>query len=81
VTVTVRFENFTTLSRSRTTAAPMTTVEALAETAAALLAPFFDERENPRRRRIRLIGVRVEKLVRTEPPAAGGEPAGSGVAR
>jgi DNA polymerase IV (DinB-like DNA polymerase) len=64
VTVTVRFENFVTQSRSRTTAAPRETLEAIVETAAELLAPFFDERENPRRRRIRLIGVRVEKLAR-----------------
>jgi len=36
-----------------------------------LLLPFLDHRENPKRRLIRLIGVRVEKLVRdaTEPVA------------
>jgi hypothetical protein len=27
-----------------------------------LFAPFFDKRENPARKDIRLIGVRVEKL-------------------
>jgi len=37
---------------------------ALYEAAAGLFSPFFDQRENPRGTRIRLIGVRVEKLVR-----------------
>jgi DNA polymerase IV (archaeal DinB-like DNA polymerase) len=78
VTVTVRFENFVTQSRSRSAAAPIASLESLVETAQALIAPFLDERENPRRRRIRLIGVRVEKLSReamatpTEQPTAPG---------
>jgi hypothetical protein len=38
-----------------------------------LLAPFFDERENPRRRRIHLIGARVEKLERGSQPAGAGD--------
>ena len=42
----------------------MTTEAELTRTALELLDPFFDARENPRRRLIRLIGVRVEKLVR-----------------
>ena len=70
VTITVRFENFVTLNRSLTAGAVVRTREALEETAQRLFAPFFDERENPRRRRIRLIGVRVEKLARaSETPA------------
>ena len=32
--------------------------------------PFFDARENPKRKKIRLIGVRVEKLLRTLTPDA-----------
>jgi len=28
-----------------------------------LLMPFFDRRENPRRKLIRLLGLRVEKLI------------------
>jgi DNA polymerase IV (DinB-like DNA polymerase) len=64
VTITVRFENFVTLSRSLTAAAPVTSGEALEAIAHRLLLPFFDDRENPRRRRIRLIGVRAEKLLR-----------------
>lgn len=64
VTVTVRFENFVTMSRSRTAKAPLTTREALETLAHRLLLPFFDERENPKARKIRLIGIRAEKLVR-----------------
>jgi DNA polymerase IV (DinB-like DNA polymerase) len=68
VIITVRFENFVTMSRSLTVERALTTREALGETAERLLAPFFDARENPQRRRIRLIGVRVEKLERERPP-------------
>ncbi len=64
VTVTVRFENFVTVSRSLTAEAPLLTRDALEGTAHRLLMPFFDQRENPKGRRIRLIGVRVEKLAR-----------------
>jgi len=64
VTVTVRFENFVTLSRSRTAEAPLATPAELEVLARELLLPFLDGRENPKGRRIRLIGVRAEKLVR-----------------
>jgi DNA polymerase IV (DinB-like DNA polymerase) len=64
VTVTVRFSNFVTRNRSRTGEAPVTTRDGLETVAEHLLLPFFDERENPRRRKIRLIGVRAEKLLR-----------------
>jgi DNA polymerase IV (DinB-like DNA polymerase) len=64
VTVTVRFQNFITFARSRTDRAGWTSEEALCATALDLLLPFLDERENPRRRKLRLIGVRAEKLSR-----------------
>jgi DNA polymerase IV (DinB-like DNA polymerase) len=67
VTVTVRFENFVTLTRSRTAGDPIDTQDGLEALARDLLLPFFDERENPRRRKIRLIGVRAEKLLREAP--------------
>ncbi len=73
VTITVRFEHFVTVSRSLTAETPLLTRDALEGTADRLLAPFFDERENPKGRRIRLIGVRVEKLARDSGPAAGRE--------
>jgi DNA polymerase IV (archaeal DinB-like DNA polymerase) len=68
VTVTVRFENFVTMSRSRTEAAPVSSQASLETIADQLLRPFFDARENPKQRKIRLIGVRAEKLVREIPP-------------
>jgi DNA polymerase IV (archaeal DinB-like DNA polymerase) len=70
VTVTVRFENFVTLNRSRTAEAPIVTPDALETLAHHLLLPFLDARENPKGRKIRLIGVRAEKLLR-EPAEEG----------
>ena len=64
VTVTVRFENFITFARSRTSREAWTGEEALWATALDLLLPFLDARENPRSRKLRLIGVRAEKLSR-----------------
>ena len=64
VTITVRFAHFRTLTRSHTSREEMASEAALYEAAAQLFLPFFDQRENPRGTRIRLIGVRVEKLVR-----------------
>jgi hypothetical protein len=37
-------------------------LELLKQEALSLLDPFFDTRENPRGKAIRLIGLRVEKL-------------------
>ena len=66
VTVTVRFSDFQTSNRSRTIrdgiAVDENALSGLRHQAAALLAPFFDERENPRGKAFRLIGLRVEKL-------------------
>jgi nucleotidyltransferase/DNA polymerase involved in DNA repair len=63
-TVTVRFTGFVTVSRSRTGRIPLTSVEQLQGEVRRLLEPFFDARENPKGKKIRLIGVRVEKLLR-----------------
>jgi len=65
VTVTVRFSGFMTVSRSRTGKTPFTGEEQLQTEVRQLLEPFFDARENPKAKKIRLIGVRVEKLVST----------------
>lgn len=64
VSITVRFETFQTMTRSHTTREVRAGEAALYADAVRLLLPFLDGPENPRRRRIRLIGVRVEKLVR-----------------
>lgn len=62
VVVTVRFADFETKSRTHTLAQPGSTLSTLAFEATRLILPFFDARENPRKKKIRLIGVRVEKL-------------------
>jgi DNA polymerase IV (DinB-like DNA polymerase) len=68
VTVTVRFADFQTSSRSRTVKEAIRmdddqVLERLKGEAISLLLPFFDRRENPREKPFRLIGLRVEKLV------------------
>lgn len=60
--ITVRFADFTTMTRSRTAPKPLKTQEMLNGEYLRLLLPFLDARENPRKKKIRLIGVRVEKL-------------------
>jgi DNA polymerase IV (DinB-like DNA polymerase) len=66
VTLTIRFGDFQTSNRSRTIkdgiAVDDHALARLGDEAAALLAPFFDDRENPRGKAFRLIGLRVEKL-------------------
>jgi nucleotidyltransferase/DNA polymerase involved in DNA repair len=66
VTVTVRFADFQTSSRSRSSKDGIRIHEdglrRLKEAARSLTQPFFDARENPRGKAFRLIGLRVEKL-------------------
>jgi nucleotidyltransferase/DNA polymerase involved in DNA repair len=62
VTITVRFADFTTKTRSATRAAPTADLATLSFEALRLFMPFLDRRENPRRMAIRLLGVRIEKL-------------------
>ena len=62
ITITVRFAGFETKTRSRTLAKPSSDLKALQFEALKLLTPFLDKRENPKRKFVRLIGVRVEKL-------------------
>lgn len=62
VVATVRFADFTTMTRSHTAKKPMTAEKELYAESLRLLLPFLDKRENPQGRKIRLIGVRVEKL-------------------
>jgi DNA polymerase IV (DinB-like DNA polymerase) len=68
VTLTVRFSDFDTRNRSHSIkeGIPLDNdgqaLRLLKQKALALLLPFFDSRENPRGKAIRLIGLRVEKL-------------------
>jgi nucleotidyltransferase/DNA polymerase involved in DNA repair len=66
VVVTVRFADFETKSRSHTLPQPTNSLKDLEVEAMRLFLPFLDRRENPQRKLIRLIGVRVEKLLRDE---------------
>jgi len=63
ITITVRFADFQTQTRSRTFSKPASDHKTLRFEAIRLLLPFFDQRENPRKKLIRLIGVRIEKLL------------------
>lgn len=62
VTVTIRFADFNTKTRSGTLKTKTDKKEALYFEALRLFMPFLDRRENPERKKIRLMGVRVEKL-------------------
>lgn len=62
VVLTVRFADFETISRSRTLSEPAGDVAVLRRETLKLLMPFLDRRNNPDRKLIRLLGVRVEKL-------------------
>ncbi|HUZ92697.1 MAG TPA: DNA polymerase IV [Candidatus Paceibacterota bacterium] len=62
VTITVRFADFTTKTRSATLSAPASDERTIQFQALRLFFPFLDRRENPSRKPIRLLGVRVEKL-------------------
>ena len=62
VVVTVRFADFDTRSHSYTLPEPVASPRTLRFEAMKLLMPFLDQRENPKHKLVRLIGVRVEKL-------------------
>lgn len=60
--LTVRFADFETVFRSRTLKESTGSAETLRRHVTQMFFPFLDRRENPRRKKIRLVGVRVEKL-------------------
>lgn len=62
VVLTVRFADFATKTRTHTLASSAADFPTLYREAMKLLLPFLDRRENPRRKLIRLLGLRVEKL-------------------
>lgn len=62
VVLTVRFADFATKSRAHTLAIPTSDAARLQREGLKLLLPFLDWRENPHRKLIRLLGLRVEKL-------------------
>jgi DNA polymerase IV (DinB-like DNA polymerase) len=67
VTITVRFADFKTVTRTTTLDAPVAAtdkkaLQTLKFHALRLFMPFLDRRENPDRKSFRLLGVRVEDL-------------------
>lgn len=62
IAIKVRFEDFQTMTRSKTIKEYTKNVKVLETEALQLLLPFLDSRENSKKKKIRLIGVRVEKL-------------------
>ncbi len=63
VSIRMRFSDFETKTRAHTLAKSASDKETLKFEAMRLLSPFLDKRENPRNKKIRLIGVRIEKLI------------------
>jgi len=63
VVLTVRFSDFTTRTRSVTTELPMASERELNTKMMKLLLPFFEGKENPQKKNIRLVGLRIEKLL------------------
>ncbi|PCI30103.1 DNA polymerase IV [Candidatus Wolfebacteria bacterium] len=62
VVITVRFSDFETFTRSLTVKVEMETERELERQAIKLLLPFMDRQENPHKKNIRMLGLRVEKL-------------------
>ncbi|OHA13504.1 MAG: hypothetical protein A3J10_02890 [Candidatus Sungbacteria bacterium RIFCSPLOWO2_02_FULL_54_10] len=62
IAITVRFADFETLSRAHTLPATTDSLQMLKFEAMRRVMPFLDARENPKRKKIRLLGVRIEKL-------------------
>ncbi|MFA6077713.1 MAG: DNA polymerase IV [Candidatus Paceibacterota bacterium] len=62
VVLTVRFADFETKTRSFTSKKIFKTARELEQTILALVIPFLDRQENPQKKKIRLLGVRAEKL-------------------
>lgn len=62
ISVKIRFADFETKTRAYTFLQPTSNYEAVQLYTYRLVLPFFDRRENPRKKAIRLIGIRLEKL-------------------
>lgn len=62
VALVVRFADFTTVSRTRTLDKPVSGETVLIQHMTQMFFPFLDRQENPRKQKIRLLGVRVERL-------------------
>jgi DNA polymerase IV (DinB-like DNA polymerase) len=63
IVLTVRFSDFKTCTRSHTLPEPESGVKIFKKEILKLILPFFDSRENPNHKLIRLVGTRIEGLV------------------
>lgn len=62
IVIIVRFFDFQTVSRTRTLPRATSSTKEMYFEAMKMVLPFLDGRENPQKKLIRLIGIRVEKL-------------------
>lgn len=62
IAIIVRFADFDTKTRSHTLKTSSNEAKVLETEALQLFMPFLDSRENPKRKKIRLVGVRAENL-------------------
>ena len=62
ITITVRFFDFETKTRSHTLKTPISDLKTLEFEVLKLFLPFLDKRENSKNKSIRLLGVRIEKF-------------------
>lgn len=63
VGIIVRFHDFTTFTRAHTLKEPTASSIMLTRESLKLLLPFLDARENPKKKLVRLIGIKIEKFV------------------
>jgi DNA polymerase IV (DinB-like DNA polymerase) len=66
VGLVVRFADFETRSKAFTLKNPIRSADEMIAVALRLLLPFLDRRMNPGLKKIRLLGLRMEKLVKPE---------------
>ncbi len=62
IAITVRFADFETKTRAHTLSASTSDKNTLLFEATRLFMPFLDSRENAKKKKIRLLGVRIEKF-------------------
>ncbi len=63
IAIKIRFGNFVTKTRAHTSDKPASSRKILEKEAMKLFLPFLDSRENPRKWKIRLLGVKIEKII------------------
>lgn len=62
IAIVVRFSDFQTQTRSHTIERASDEASVLEKESLQLLLPFLDKRENPKKKKLRLVGIRAEKL-------------------